>query len=377
MRRPAILGLWGLVFALVITTACRQATPPNAETQEGWRPVPLAFADRFAMAQRGREIALVVWGDGGRGDTLGRFHLAPPGAHGADPFHSRGVRFTVPIQRAALLSTTHLPFAEQLVGLEGVIAAALPATPSTRITRRVAEGRLMPLAPGESGRREQRVAYAADAVFDHPFGHAAGARHEPEWIPVCEYLEEHPLGRAEWLRFFGAFFDEHQRADSLFRAIAERYINTRSYVAGVARRPSVFFGSAWQGTWSVPPGNSLMGTLLADAGADHLHAGTTASGNIDLHVEQVLHAASIADHWGMVVDVPGPERIDRLPGMDGRLLAMPALAPGRVFIVNTRSTDFFGQAILEPDVLLMDLVGVFHPDQVPAHRPRYFHVLDQ
>ena len=80
-------------------------------------------------------------------------------------------------------------------------------------------------------------------------------------VPVTEYLEVHPLGRAEWLRFFGVLFGVERKADSLYSTIAERY--TRVVVADTSNRPTVVFGSYWQGQWFVPSGNSYMARLIA------------------------------------------------------------------------------------------------------------------
>ena len=44
---------------------------------------------------------------------------------------------------------------------------------------------------------------------------------------------------------------------------------------------------------------------------------------------------------------------------------------------NRRSTsgggnDFYESGIMHPDVILADLISIFHPDLMPGYEPRYY-----
>jgi iron complex transport system substrate-binding protein len=227
---------------------------------------------------------------------------------------------------------------------------------------------------------EQLVALEAGLLLTYPFG-GGGQLGErlPGMVvlPVAEYLEPHPLGRAEWLRFFGVLFGKEEQADEHFRSIQQRYHAVRALLPADAAHPSVFFGSAWQGIWHVPGGDSYMATLLRDAGGAYRFAHRRGRDNNALNMEEVVNEALEADHWGMVLEVEGPVRKEDLTAGDERLQQFRAVRSAGLFAANSREADLFGKALLEPDLLLRDLLHLFHPERLPKHEPMYFRPVGQ
>lgn len=184
-----------------------------------------------------------------------------------------------------------------------------PARPATRIrlrlaragqrdsTLRAALAGPIPLAGLAEGRAPAWSSSPPSPalVLDRPSRGMARLPQHHVAVPVCEYLEPHPLGRAEWLRFFGVLTGTSTVADSLYTGIAARY---RARVRRAdPDAPLVFVGSAWRGVWSVPAGNSLMARLVADAGARYRYADRVAQGNLDLPMEVVMADAHACTHW--------------------------------------------------------------------------------
>jgi len=340
----------------------------------------LDHASHFRLWQRGADHAALVLGAGGDADTIGRFLISDRKKPSRLPWHGDYAVLPANSRRAVIMSTTHLPFVEVLGALGNVLACAWPErSRSATVQEALAAGRLVPLFQNNEARREQLVAISPDVVLDHPFGQPrpptdlAGT-----WVPICEYLEAHPLARAEWIRFFGVLFGERAKADSMYFAIQARYLRTAALVAAAAtHHPKVFFGSAWQGSWSVPPGNSYMARLIQDAGGEYLYAGQMAQGNLDLHMETVLADAHRSEQWGMIVDVAHLRGRAGLPGMDARLAAALTRAKGHVFIANSAEADLFGLALLEPERAVADLIAIFHPELLPDHTPVYYRPLLQ
>jgi iron complex transport system substrate-binding protein len=242
------------------------------------------------------------------------------------------------------------------------------------VAARAHAGLVLEIAAADGVDRERVLMLHPGALFIYPFG-SQGLRNTLKgvpMVPVAEYLEEHPLGRAEWIKAFGMLFGLEYRADSLYRAIAQRYGAARSEIPDSLQRPAVFFGSSWRGTWSVPPGNSYMAWLIHDAGGRYLFAGRTAGGNIDLDLETVLAQGAAARYWGRILAQPPPVRAADVAGGDGRILALPAFRAGGAFYANSTESDLFGKAALEPDVVLRDLIGIFHPGLQGDHQAMYF-----
>lgn len=232
----------------------------------------------------------------------------------------------------------------------------------------------MEIADAVGPDRERILLLAPDVLLTYPYGstwNMAMPGAAPQ-VPIAEYLEPHPLGRAEWLRAFGLLLGEQHTADSIFQGIVQRYAAAKRKVPQDGGSPAVFFGSAWKGTWSVPAGNSYMAHLIADAGARYLFAARQGAGNLDLDLESVLQAGGEARYWGRILDQAEPVSAADVAGHDARILALPVFQGRGAFHANSAVDDLFGKAGLEPDAVLLDLIAIFHPGAAEGHEPVYF-----
>jgi iron complex transport system substrate-binding protein len=268
-------------------------------------------------------------------------------------------KLSLPAGRLAVLSTTHVPFLAEVGAREAIVGIAFPEEVRDSLLRvSIAAGRVKGLGSSEALDRETLIALRPDAVLAYPFGAQGNATLTAAGltvVQVSEYLEEHPLGRAEWIRFFGVLTGHEREADSLFTAIEQRYLAQVALASTDTVHPVIFFGSQWNGQWSVPPGNSYMARLIADAGGRYAFAHRTAPGNIDLDMETLLTTLDTVDNWGMIAAVEGFMFPRHLTNNDPRLLRLKVVERFHFFGGNTSTADLFGQALLEPDQVLRDL----------------------
>ncbi|MBK6831399.1 MAG: ABC transporter substrate-binding protein [Flavobacteriales bacterium] len=362
-------GAW---IGLALLVAC--TGDPGTHARSDWTELPNHHARCFRIFARGDERKVIVFGSGGADDTIA-VHLTGTTKHrdGSDAIP------VPPLDRIAVLSTTHLPFISALDRTDRVMAATdLERIRDVATKQRISQGEIREIATADGIDREQLLLAEVQVVFDYPFGQATHRATSPDqlFIPVTEYLEEHPLGRAEWIRFFGVLLDAEERADSMYAAIEGRYNSAAARAENRTTRPSVLFGSAWQGQWHVPAGNSYMAHLIEGAGGRYLFADRKGIGNIPLDMETMVSQGSQADVWGMIAEVDGvPSELD-FTGGDDRLAGFKAVKEKHLFIGNSATADLFGQALLEPDVVLSELHEVITVNAVFDHpggyRPRYF-----
>lgn len=347
------------IYAAWLAMACGapQRTPVR---MDGWVRLPNSHATCFHAYARGPERLLIVLGHGGAADTIGRYHLGPvAGAPDPDRIHLPQVP-----ARWVLGSTTHVPFLLALGAAPAIVGCAHGGqVRDGRFAARLQEGRVQEIANGDGIDRERVLSLDPDVFTAYPFGTGQGDLLQRTGIPVVnvsEYLEEHPLGRAEWVRFFGMLLGRERQADSLFAGIKARYEEQR--VQDTPReRPLVLFGSVWNGQWWVPPGNSHMARLIADAGGRYAFAERRGRENIAVDMETLIAMGDSMDAWGMVADIAGRPEVEDMTQGDARLNALKAVREGWLFVGNTRSADLFGMALLEPDVMLSDLRDILHP----------------
>ena len=291
------------------------------------------------------------------------------------PVPADGIAVQVPVKRVATGSCTHVGFLNSLNSLNalcGVTDKHLVFTP-------LPEG-VDNLGDCISPDVERFVAAAPEVVFMSTYStnDVATTRLEKAGlvvVPVMEWVENDPLGRAEWLRFFGAFVGKDEMADSVFAEAAEHYGQLRDQVAesGKAYSKSILSGGSFRGTWYVPSGATYMGRLFKDAGASYAYAEDMTNGSIPLGIEQVLQSFRDADVW---VGAPAGT-LQELEEMDGKHTWFKAYETGSVYTFKSRTTptggnDFWEGGVTEPDIILQDLIYVLYPEMLPSdYEPKY------
>ncbi len=347
------------LFAAACLGSCR-TKEPTPGIWDDWQRVDNAYAERFQLWRHGADRLVLVFGHGGARDTAGIYWFPDEATDMLPPVGS--TKFKSTLNAVAVGSTTHVPYISALGRMDAIAACAhMGQVRDTVFQERVRSGAVEEIATGDGLDREALLSIKPGALFGYPFGQGETHALEGLGIPtieVSEYLEEHPLGRAEWLRFFGVLFGEERKADSLFAGIRERYEALRVDTSS-ADRPSVLFGSVWDGQWWVPPGNSYMARLIEDAGGRYVFEDRKGDGNIAVDMETMVTVGAQADRWGMIADIQGvPGPADFTKG-DDRLMSFRAAQWDRLFIGNTRKSDLFGQALIEPDRMLADLRWLF------------------
>ncbi len=363
-------------FALLTTTllACGGQESGSGSWKD-WVRKDNAYAQRFQVWARGEDRLVLVFGHGGARDTAGSYWITdaplgspPPGAPS---------RLNKGSSRVAVGSTTHVPYVSALGRVGSITACAHSGqVRDTAFQRLVGSGSVREIAAGDGLDRELLLTLDVQLLFAYPFGRGEGSTVQGLGIPtveVSEYLEEHPLGRAEWLRFFGVIFGEERRADSLFAGIRERYESIREDSATTGR-PTVLFGSVWDGQWWVPPGNSYMARLIEDAGGRYVFADREGDGNIAVDMETMITLGGSADYWGMIAQITDSATEEDFTQDDARLKAFRSVQRQHLFMGNTREEDLFGQALLEPDIVLGSLRSAMHPGGYypGGYKPKYF-----
>ncbi len=291
----------------------------------------------------------------------------------------------VPVQRAVTMSTTILPHivsqnvVDQVIGVDTILYTNTP-----EIIEKHAAGDLAEVSPNfgeinvellldlEPGLIMAQRFSSADTIF--PTIEEAG-------LPVvvnADFLDTSPLGQAEWGKYISLFFNTEAEAEAVFDGVQARYAELTALVAEVNEKPTVFANVPYDGSWFMPGGESYLAQLLEDAGANYLWADDEATGSIFLDFESVLDAAVNADYW-VNAGFFWFSKADAL-AEDERFAGFEAFEAGNVYSNNARvnengGTDYFESGVANPDVILADLIKIFHPDVLPDYELYYYRQL--
>jgi iron complex transport system substrate-binding protein len=345
----------------------------------------LRYAKVFSIISEGNATQITVhnpW-QGARKD----FHylLAPRDRIRDRPAGGDTQTVAVPLRRAVTLTTTNIRHLENLGVLDalvGVGSGRYICSPEVRA--RLGAGRLRDVGDDMHLDLETLVALRPELLFTYVVGGSSDgglAKLAEAGLPAAvegSYMEETPLGRAEWIKFTAAFFGKSAAADSVFAEIDSSYRALAALGARAARKPTVVVGAPFGGSWWVPGGRSYVARLLADAGADYPWANDTTRGSLNLDLEAVLAKAGGAEFWlngGEWKDLPDAR------AQDERYALFSAFREGNVWNNDrircgeggaTGGRDFFETGASRPDWVLADLIAILHPELLPGHAMRWY-----
>lgn len=227
--------------------------------------------------------------------------------------------------------------------------------------------------------KESIMGMAPDVIFISPFkrgGYDALRDVGVPLVPHLGYKETTPLGQAEWVKFVGMFVGLEREANELFAGVERRYRRLCSLVAdSVGVRPVVFSGELRGGNWYAVGGRSFLAQLFRDAGADYFLAGDERSGGVTLDFETVYAQAEDADYWRIVNSYEGTFSYEALRAQDSRYADFRAFRERGIVYCNMRRTPFYERMPMQPDVVLADLIRVFHPGLLTGHKPVFYELL--
>ncbi|MEY3399108.1 MAG: hypothetical protein RL220_1702 [Bacteroidota bacterium] len=279
----------------------------------------------------------------------------------------------------ATLSTTHLDFLEQLGLIDFVKATgAAEYTHNATARQKLMSGEMTDLSSSDSVDPEKLMTSGSKLYFSYPFAPDAGIIKKAPGvtsIPVAEYLESHPLARMEWIRFFGAIMGRMSEADSIFQEAERLYLSQAEYVRNHladSSRKEVLAFSVYHDQWSLPPGNSFLAQLTFDAGGKYLLRDRHSSGNINPDKEELYLLMQKAEILLAIMPDGSTSTAESLAGAYPEIRESKAWKTGRIYICDTKASDYFGKAILEPHILLSDLMSAFHGYGEGSGMPVYF-----
>lgn len=359
----------------MVAVSCGPAPESQPEAVRPATDTSVRYARRFAMAHRGDSTWLYVIGKAA--DTAAVFVLS-----GRAEIESRreGSTWYVrrPCTRIASLGSVYTQMFYELGALGAVKAIDnIDYVNNRAVIEKHERGDLTELARTPVIDVEQTLQLRPDMVFAYDMGTGIDARITEAGIPVAvslDNLEESPLGRAEWIRFFAEFVGRRERADSIFRATEKKYRALQARAAGFTDRPTVLSELRYSDAWYMPGGRSYVAALLRDAGATYLWEDDAHTGSLPLSFEAVFRRAKDADYW---IHLSLVRTKNELLAFDSRYAHFKPFASGNLFN-NTRNTnakgysDYWESGMIHPERILEDLISIFHPAS-PADTVRHYY----
>jgi len=370
-----------IVFILpLLVVACQERKQAVQQQTTVQSATTLRYAEGFRVSYQEGGAKLVEVTYPYQGATEGYRYLLVPRGHEVPDHDPQTKVIQIPLQSIACTSTTHIPMLDYLgesSKLTGFTSTQYVSTASVR--KRIDNGEVMELGMDKDVNLERLAMLKPDLLMGYSLSsdYAQFRKIEQLGVPVvinAEYLEKHPLGRAEWIKFVALFFDREKAADSIFSMIEKDYLDAAHQVAQVARHPTVLTGVVYSDAWIVPGGKNYAATLLKDAGYDYLWQDDASQGYLQLSFESVFERAHDADLW---IGVGSFNTLKEIEAADRRYTRFRPFKERQVYTSNARlgatgGSEYLELGYLRPDIVLKDLIKIGHPELLEGY-VIYFH----
>lgn len=286
-----------------------------------------------------------------------------------------------PIKKLVVTSTTHIPMLE-LLGVENTLVGFQNTkyVSSKKTRKRIDEGLIKDLGKEFSLNTEILFDLEPDAVIGFSMTKTNKTYNliEEMGIPVIlngDWLEETPLGRAEWIKFFGVLFNKKKEADSIFNQIERDYLNAIEIVKTIKKKQSILSGAIMRNdVWSLPGGESFVAKFLEDANLNYLWKDSKGKGSLNLSFESVFEKGEDADYW----IAPGyfSSKEQMLEG-NRHYADFKSFKNDRIYTPSTKTGStggiiYYELAPTRPDLVIKDLIKITNPELLPDHELVFF-----
>lgn len=291
----------------------------------------------------------------------------------------------IPIKKLVVTSTTHIPMVELLNAENSLVGFPHTKYVSSEKTRKLIDnGHIKEIGQEANLNTEILLDLQPNIVVGFSMQKTNKSLNfiEKNGIPVLlngDWLEETPLGRAEWIKFFGVLFNKEKEADSIFKSIENDYLTAKKVAQKATSNPTVLSGAIMQkDVWSLPAGESFVAQFLKDANCNYLWKESKGKGSLQLSFETVLDKAQNADFW----IAPGYFSSKKQMLQSNRhYKQFTAFAKNKIYTPNlkkgkTGGAIYFELAPTRPDLVLKDLIKIVHPNLLLDYKPVFFEKME-
>ena len=287
---------------------------------------------------------------------------------------------TIPISNYIVTSTTHIPALELLDETKGLIGfPGLDFVSSKVVRERINHGEIVDIGQNEQLNTELILDIEPDVVIAFGMDGVNSALQSltnagVDVVYNGDWAEQSPLGKAEWIKLFGALFNKQNQATEIFNKIVSDYNATLESIKGVVKKPTVMSGAMYQDVWYTPQGDSWMALYFKDAQANYIWKESKGTGSLALSFEEVYEKAENADFW---INPGQYETLESLKLANPHYSQFNSYKNASVYSLTEQKGEtggvlFFELGPARPDLVLKDLVSIFHPHLLVDYTPVFY-----
>lgn len=361
-----------LIFTLV---SCKQESISTIITAEN----QIEFATGFELYDYSDFKILKIKNISPESDKAEKYILHKKNVQIPDSLKSF-TSIVIPVQNIIVTSTTHIPSLEMLDVTETLIGfPGLDYISSEVVRAKIEKGQVREVGQNERINTEIVVDLTPDVLVSFAINESNQTLENLKQAGIKVLLngdwnEKNPLGKAEWIKFFGALYDKDQKAQETFENIESEYKKAKELASKAAVKPTIITGNIYENVWYLPKGDSWSALFLADAHTEYFWKDTSGTGSLALSFEEVFDTAQNADYWiGAGLYTSLAEMLQANP----HYKEFKAFKEGNVYSFSTKKGATGGAIYYElapnrPDLVLKDIIKITHPELLENYELQFF-----
>ena len=351
-------------------------------TESKLKDVKLNYAKRFKVKTDGNLIVLELLGNKANMNVTSSFVLYK---NEKPSVKSNSYAIQIPVKKIACMSSIYAAMLTKLHSQNAIAAIDnVDYYTNTFIRNGVKENGIAELAKGINIETEKALALNPDLIITFGMGNPqedCDKKLVQAGLPIAislDHLEETPLARAEWIKFFSYFVGKEKMADSLFSITEKNYLELSSLTKNILQKKSVLTEIKYGDAWYIPGGESFIANLLKDAGANYFLGEPNKTGSVPQSFEYVFNKAQKRNVWLNLYNLNSKQE---LLSYDKRYALFDAYKTGELYNNNKNQnekgySDYWETGIVNPDEVLGDIIFILYPNLLKDHELKYYKKLE-
>lgn len=363
-------------LSLLLFVTCTPTTESKQQTET--TAVPLSYAKRFAIKKSEQFTVLELLGNKNNSEVTATFVLYK----NQKPNYSKDAYYIkTPVTKVACMSSIYTTMLAKLNCEQTIIAIDnVDYYTNTFIQNKVKENKIIELSKGPKIEIEKTIALNPDLFLTFGMGNPkedVEKKLVQSNIPIAislDHLEETPLARTEWIKFFACFFNKENMADSIFKETEKKYNELKIVAQKTIKKPTVLTEIKYGDAWYIPSGKSYVANLINDAGGNYFWKDDNKTGSTPLSFEMVYVKAKDCDIWINLYNINTKKE---LVSYDERYGLFKAFKENNLYNNNKVQnslgySNYWETGITNPDEVLADLIAIFSPTLLPNHEFTFY-----
>lgn len=363
------MKIWISTLLLLVLSACGNSSEKKhpTNTSEG-----ITYAKHFRIInQQGyQELQILNPGDG---RTEKKYALVKKNQTIALP--AGLTKIEVPLTSIVALSGTHIGMMEKIGCADQISGISSKNYLANKTVLKGCESKKV-IEFGDFGMlNPERVLQTTAKVIVYSGSEGEAPANEDKLVkigilclPNYDWKENHPLGKAEWIKVFGVLFDKENEANAYFESTVKEYNALKKAVEGLKEKPTLFSGMVFGDSWYMPGGDSFGAKLFTDAGADYVAKNEKGTGSVSYSFEQVFKTNQHTAFW---INVEFPTKREILLA-NGKYAHFDAFKKGNIYTYSHATNYFWENSAIEPHHVLSDLIRILHPGKVKQSKLYFY-----